>query len=159
MVGKKKKSRSRLLELLETVRMKIQPSGGIESFEIVAFHTSGMHHATDYELVMKDGKAEVSQYAVGYRDGEKERRLEKRAVCEEADVVKLLNECRLLSWNGFSGPHPKGVRDGKMFTLRAVVNGGKEIRASGSQNFPRHYMNFTNGLYQILNGETILQDR
>ena len=154
----KKKSGFGLFKLLERVRKTIQPSGVIESFEIVALHTSGMRHVTDYEIVTKEGKAEVSPYAVGYRDGEEERHLEKRAVCEEAAALKLLNECRLLSWDGFRGPHPKGVEDGTMFTFKATVNGGKEIRAAGSQNFPRHYRDFTNGLYKILNGETAAQN-
>ena len=38
-----------------------------------------------------------------------------------------------------------------MFSLNAVVNGGKIIRAEGSQNFPKHYRNFTDGLYEMLN--------
>ncbi len=122
----------------------------IKSFEIVALNTSGMRYITDYEIVMRDGNAEVSRYAVGFRGGEKVRQLEKRAVCEPEKVIELLNKCRLISWDGFNGKHPIGVKDGTMFTLKATVNEGKKIYASGSQNFPPHYHDLTDGLYEIL---------
>ncbi|MBO4330902.1 MAG: hypothetical protein J5827_02380 [Oscillospiraceae bacterium] len=120
--------------------------GKIRSFETVTLRTSGMLHVTEYEIVMKDGRAELSQYAVG-RDV---RKLQRRAVCGEDEVLKLLNRCSLLSWDGFYGPHPKRVMDGTAFTLDAAVNKGKKIHASGSQNFPRHYRKLTDGLYGFL---------
>ena len=131
--------------------------GKIVSFEIVTLHTSGMRHVTDYELLMKDGKAEVSVYGIRYSDGEKQRVLQKRAVCGEEEILRLLNRCKFLSWDGFYGPHPKGVLDGTMFRLEATVNGGRKIRADGSQNFPRHYRDFTDGLYEILERKETLE--
>ena len=121
----------------------------IVSFEIITLHTSGMRYTGEAEIVMKDGKAEVSQYAIRYTQGENIRVLEKRAVCDEQKMLKLLNDCKLLSWDGFNGPHPKGVLDGTMFTLNAVVNGNQKIHASGSENFPKHYRDFKDGLYNI----------
>ena len=127
--------------------------GKIKSFEIVTLHTSGMRHVTDYEIVMNGDEAEVSQYAVGYRDGEKVRQLEKRAVCSAEYALKLMNKCRLLSWDGFHGKRPKGVKDGTNFIFKATVNEGKEIYATGSQRFPRHYGDFRDGLSEILNNK------
>ena len=127
--------------------------GKIKSFEIVTLHTSGMRHVTDYEIVMNGDEAEISQYAVGYRDGEEVRRLKKRAFCSAERALKLLNRCRLLSWDGFHGKRPKGVMDGTNFIFRATVNGGKELYATGSQRFPPRYRDFTDGLYRVLNGE------
>lgn len=124
----------------------------IESFEIVTLRISGMRHVTEYEIVMKDGKAEVSRYEIRFTQGKNvERVLEKSVVCGEEKALKLLNDCKLLSWNGFHGEHPRGVKDGTTFTLKATVNGDKQIYANGSQNFPRHYRDFTDGLYDILN--------
>ena len=120
----------------------------IETFETVTLHTSGMRHVTDDEIVYKDGKAEVSKYGIGYENGEHIRILQKRAVCDAGVALKLLNDCQVASWDGFYGPHPKHIRDGTMFNFKAVVN-GKEISARGSQNFPRHYRDFTDGLYEI----------
>lgn len=122
----------------------------IRTFEIVTLRTSGMQPTVEYEITNDGGRAEVSQYAVEYRDGETTRRPERRVVCDMATVIGLLNKCRLLSWDGFCGEHPRYVKDGTMFTLSATVNGGKEIHATGSQNFPRHYHDFADGLREIL---------
>ena len=95
----------------------------IESFENVTLHTSNMRHASEYEIIMKDGKAEVSQYGIRHTQEEDGRILEKRAVCDEGTALKLLNDCKLLCWDGFHGKHPRGVKDGTMFRLKATVNG------------------------------------
>ena len=121
----------------------------IVSFEIVTLHTSGMRYTGETEIVMKDGKAEVSQYGIRFTQSEDRRVLEKRAECDAQKVLKLLNDCKLLAWDGFNGSHPKGVLDGTMFRLNAVVNGNQKIYASGSENFPKHYRDFTDGLYNI----------
>ena len=126
-----------------------EPSG-IESFESVLLRTSGMRGSTEYEAVKQGGKAVVSRYAIRYVDGKDQRVLEDRGTCSEARMLELLNACRLQSWNGFNGKHPKGVLDGMMFRLEAVVNDGEKIVAQGSENFPKHYREFTDGLYSIL---------
>ena len=122
----------------------------ITAFEIVTLHLSGMRVSCDYEMVMKDGKAEVSYYEIKYGSGEPQRELIERAVCDEARALGLLRECRVIAWDGFDGPHPKGVLDGTMFRLDATVNGGRQISAQGSQNFPRHFREFEDGLRDIL---------
>ena len=124
----------------------------IRSFETVTLHTSGMRYVTDYELVMNGNEAEVSQYAVGFRDGEEVRQLLKRAVCSAERALELMNQCRLLSWDGFHGQRPKGIKDGKNFIFSATVNGGETIYATGSQRFPPCYRDFTDGLYEMLRG-------
>ena len=126
------------------------PHGNITSFEIVKLHTIGMRYINDYEIVMKESEAEVSKYGNRYSGPEDIRIPEIQVTCSEKEVLKLLNDCKLLSWDGFYGKHPKGVRDGTMFRLEAVVNGSRKIHASGSQNFPRHYRDFTDGLYRLL---------
>ncbi|MBQ9886901.1 MAG: hypothetical protein IJM37_08615 [Lachnospiraceae bacterium] len=127
--------------------------GSIVSFEIITLNTSGMRFIAEYEIVMKSGAVEVSQYGIRYSEGEKTRVLEKRAECSKERMLQLLNDCDVISWDGFYGKHPKHVLDGIMFSLEAVVNDGRRIKASGSENFPKHYRDFTNGIYEILNGE------
>ena len=136
------------------VRMRniINLFGEIKSFEIVTLHTSGMRHVIDYEIVKSGENAEISLYAVGYCDGEEVRQLQKRAVCSAKRALKLMNKCRLLSWDGFHGQRPKGIKDGKNFIFKATVNEGKEIYATGSQRFPPCYRDFTDGLYEMLRG-------
>ena len=124
----------------------------IKSFEIVTLRTSGMRYVCEYEIVMKDCKAEVSLYDLRFsQDHDDSRVLRKRAECDTKKVLTLLNDCDLLSWNGFHGKHPKGVLDGTMFTLNASVNDGTRIYADGSQNFPKKFRLFTDALYEILN--------
>ncbi len=125
----------------------------INSFSIVTLRETGMRGSTEYEIVMKDDEAEVSFYWIKYTQGEDSRELDKRAVCDKDIFLKLLNDCNILSWNGFSGKHPKGVLDGIMFKFDAVVNQEEKIYASGSANFPKHYRDFTSGLYAILNNK------
>ena len=121
----------------------------IQSFEIVTLKESGMRFVMEYEIVMKNGQAEISRYGIRFQQQE-QRTLELQCLCSAEDVLKLLNDCCLLSWDGFVGPHPDGVLDGIMFRLHAAVNQGKQICASGSENFPKHYWDFTNGLYELL---------
>lgn len=121
----------------------------INSFEIVTLHTSGMRYIADHEIVNNGDNAIVSQYAIEHRDGEKVRHLQKRAKCSMKFMLELMNKCRLLSWDGFYGKHPKGIKDGIMFSFDATIN-DKKIHADGSQNFPSHYRDFTDGIYKIL---------
>ncbi|MBP5311861.1 MAG: hypothetical protein J6112_03395 [Clostridia bacterium] len=126
------------------------PSKRIKDFEIVTLHTTGMRYSTDNEIVVDGYRSEVFFYDVAYRHGEKVRRLRTHAACSKEEALALFNKCRLLSWNGFYGKRPKGVLDGTNFILEAVVNGGKVIRAHGSQHFPHHYRELIDGLYEIL---------
>ena len=123
----------------------------IVSFESVSLRISGMRAASEYVIVMKDGNAELSEYDGFDHDEEDAKAPRRRAVCGADRILKLMNGCRLLSWDGFYGKHPKGLRDGTAFILKAAVNGGKTIFAHGSQNFPAHYREFTDGIRDILN--------
>ncbi|MBQ7172041.1 MAG: hypothetical protein IJR89_07180 [Clostridia bacterium] len=129
---------------------KKAPARRIVSFETVTLRTSGMRGVSEYEIVGKDGAAEITQYGIRFYECEERRVPKRRAVCSEETALKLLNDSGILSWDGFDGPHPRGVRDGTMFRFTASVNGGQTVSARGSQNFPRHYRDFTDGLYALL---------
>ena len=126
------------------------PSDKITSFEIVTLRLSGMRFTTEYEIVMKSKKAEVTEYEIRYEKNGDKRVPESKTVCSPDRVLKLLNDCELLTWDGFVGNHPKDVRDGIMFSLKATVNGSRKIYAHGSENFPEHFREFWNGLDAIL---------
>lgn len=122
----------------------------VTSFEIITLTESGMRGSWEKEILYKDGCAELSVYFIRYTDGKDERVLEKRVSVPVDAVLKLLNECGIPSWDGFHGKHPYGVLDGIMFRFTAKVNDGLEIHADGSQNFPKQYRDFTDGLYEFL---------
>ncbi len=109
-----------------------------------------MRFTTEYEIVMKDKEAEVVEYAIRYEKKEDRRLPQRQAVCSADSILKLLNDCELVSWDGFHGKHPKNVKDGIMFSLRATVNGDRKIRAEGSENFPNHFRELRDGLRAIL---------
>ena len=134
--------------------IKANDSTPVDSFESLTFKTSGMRSSEEYEILLKDDKAEVSFYIYRIVDGDYKRVLEKQVLCEKNKVLKLLNDCKILAWDGFKGDHPKGVSDGIMFTLRAVVNDQK-IYADGSENFPKYYREFNNGLRELLEAEDL----
>ena len=109
-----------------------------------------MRGATEREIVMRGSEAEVTEYTIRYDKGQDVRVPQAQAVCSAQQMVQLLNDCHMLAWDGFHGAHPKHVLDGTMFRLNATVNGGRTIHADGSQNFPKHYRDFTDGLYALL---------
>lgn len=121
----------------------------IKSFTTVYLRITAMRFTSEYEILMKDGNADISEYDIRYA-GEDQRILLRHAVCSEEIALDLFNKCDILSWNGFKGPHPKGVLDGIMFEFNAVFNEETKISASGSENFPKHYHDFVNGLRDIL---------
>lgn len=127
--------------------------GKIESFDLITLHTSGMRSSSYYEIVNKDGKALITQYHIRYKDGEKERVTDKETVCSADELIKLLNNCGVMSWDGFHGKHPRRIKDGTMFDFKATVNGKVEIHADGSQNFPKHYRDFTDALRELVSRE------
>lgn len=122
----------------------------IETFSSVLLRLSGMRGSQEYEILPKGDRAEVSYYMIRYRDGDDKRDLAERATCGADEFLQLLNSCGILSWDGFRGAHPKDVLDGTMFRFEAVVNGGRTVRAGGSENFPPSFRDFTGGLYRIL---------
>ena len=123
----------------------------IEAFERITLRENGMRGSTEYEITSDGDTAEVVQYGIRFRYPKDERIAERQATVSVEDVLALLNSCRLLSWDGFHGAHPRGVLDGIMFSFQAIVNGGTVIKAEGSQNFPKHYRDFRDGIYEMLN--------
>ena len=124
----------------------------ITSLESVLLRESGMRITTEYEIVPKDGQAEVSLYFIRYESGtgKDERELQKRVALTMEEVLTRLNDCRIMKWNGFNGPNPPGLLDGTMFRFEAVLNSGEKIRASGSNNFPKHYRELKDWFYTVL---------
>ena len=130
------------------------PAETVGSFEIVTLRLSGMRFTSEYEVVMNGENAEVVKYEIRYRKEEgRVREPVSKAVCDAGRVLTLLNKCELISWDGFHGAHPKDVRDGIMFSLKATVNGGRNITADGSENFPDHFRELWKGLDAILRGQ------
>lgn len=123
----------------------------ITSFSEIKLRLSGMRVTEQYEILLSGDKAEVSLYFLSYENREEKYNLQKRATVSESEMLDILNQCGVLKWNGFSGKNPPHVLDGVMFRFTAVVNDGRKIIANGSNNFPKHYREFTAALRNMLN--------
>lgn len=125
------------------------------SFEKVFWRISGMRSMREYEILKKDEYAEVSEYEMHYiRGGGDDRLLLRRVLCPEKEMLEILNMCGIIKWDGFHGKHPRGVKDGEMFSLAAVLNDEKSIKADGSENFPKGFREFRTAINNLLSKDT-----
>lgn len=120
----------------------------ITSYDEINYRIFGMRMQREYEIISKGSVAEVSEYSVSF--GNDRRTLERRVLCDNEMMIEILNVCGLMRWDGFSGNQPRGVLDGEMFTLSAIVNDRRIIRAQGSQNFPKNFPEFRREIDRIL---------
>ena len=122
----------------------------VSDIENLTLHLSGMRISEEYEIQATDDQATISYYTFSYANGTEEKVLKKRTACETQTVIDALNKVDFVKWNGFEGAHPKGVTDGTMFRLTATINGGQKLTAAGSQNFPKHFYELEQWLYEML---------
>ncbi len=121
----------------------------VESFETFNLRISAMRHAHLFEAVCEGPEVYITVYNP-YASKDDERYLVCKTKRDTGSFIDLLNECELMRWDGFQGKHPLGVKDGTMFSMDAVVNGGRRISADGSENFPKGYKMLEKALYDIL---------
>lgn len=112
---------------------------------------SGMRGTEEYEILSNGSECEICNYHLYYCREEDKRELIKSVKCPDEKVFNLLSECNVIAWDGFDGPNPRGVLDGYMFRFEAEIN-GKKIRAEGSNNYPKHYHAFLDGIRAMLYG-------
>lgn len=121
------------------------------SYESIFWRISGMRSIREYEILKRAEGAEISVYEMRFGSGrDMERHLMKRMLYPDEKLLELLNMCEVCRWDGFHGKHPKGVRDGIMFSFRAEINGGESIRAEGSENFPKHFREYRREIDRLL---------
>ena len=125
----------------------------IISFERLTLRLSGMRMTEEYEINAENDRARLCRYTILYCDGEDQRRLEESVITDAAVVIGILNDCNIIRWDGFVGKNPPFVLDGTTFTFEAQVNGDRIIRASGSNNFPKHFGELRDFLYEQLSGK------
>ena len=123
----------------------------ISSFERLTLKIMTMRGSYEYEVTACGESARAVHYVYRYIDGKEVKTPEREALVSAEAVTALFNSCGLERFDGCRGKHPKGVKDGVMFTLEATVNDNKTIRAEGSESFPRGYQELVSGLEGILN--------
>ena len=122
----------------------------ITNYERIVLSETAMRGKSEYEVVNKGDKAEITFYQYRYLQKEEIKTPEKSADCGNEEVLGILNECMISKWDAFHGKHPKNVCDGIMFSFDAIVNEGLKIHADGSENFPKNYRIFREWLYESI---------
>lgn len=122
----------------------------IKSLEKLTLSLSGMCAAHEYVIVTHGEKSTVARYAHKFKNGDLERDPEGSVVLDTTEIIKALNKFGVNRWDGFYGKRRRGIMDGTDFSLFAAVNGGKEITARGSQNFPRGFHGLCSWFYEIM---------
>ena len=130
----------------------------IDSLESMTLRITGMRSTEEYEALPTEAGVELSYYTYYCSNADYQRALQGRAIVSTDEFIALLNECNVPRWDGFRGKHPKGVLDGRMFNFKAVVNGDEEIRADGSENFPKGYRELVNKLRDLIRENDICED-
>lgn len=122
----------------------------ITAFSEIRLRLSGMRVTEVYEILCRGEEAELSLYWMSYEDHKENPHLQQRVTVPAAEMIDLLNRCGILKWDGFSGKNPPGLLDGTQFTFTATVNGDRRLHASGSNNYPKRYRDFTDALDGML---------
>ena len=121
----------------------------VAAFEKLTFSISAMRYHHEY-VIARDGENATVEFYNGYFRRDEEGEPEKTLSRSAAEIVKLLKDCGVDRWDGFSGKNPRGMLDGIMFNFRAELAGGDSIYASGSNNFPRGYRDFRDALEAMI---------
>ncbi|MBR4450941.1 MAG: hypothetical protein IKS39_03815, partial [Clostridia bacterium] len=79
----------------------------ITEFESILLTESTMRGSSEFEIINKGETSEIALYGIYYNSGERERRPKEKMSCDTSAVIEILNECGVLSWEGFHGKHPK----------------------------------------------------
>lgn len=121
----------------------------VSAFEKLTFSLSAMRYHHEY-VITRDGDNATLEFYNGYFRHDEERESEKTVSLSAAEIVKLLKDCGVDRWDGFSGKNPRGMLDGIMFNFTADLGEEGRIYASGSNNFPRGYSDFRDALEAII---------
>ena len=124
--------------------------GAVTELTSLTLRLSGMRVTEEYELLCNGNETQLNYYQMSYSGGAEQKRLMRSAAADTETVLQKLNEYGVSGWNGFHGAHPKGVKDGTMFRLEAVVNGEQRITADGSENFPKRFSDLRRWLEETL---------
>ena len=122
----------------------------ITSVQDFTLKISNMRTTYLYKIRHNDNAQKLERYQEFFVNGEVRFDLEKSSYCTNDEIIELMNNCKVMKWDGFHGKHPKNVSDGTMFSFTATVNDGQIIRADGSQNFPKGYCEFVRALDEML---------
>ena len=120
----------------------------VTDFDEIFLTTSpGRGKTTRYIIVCDDDETEISIKVTTSAKGDNGSTIS--GVCDTEDMIELLNDCEVLSWDGFDEVDKKS--SGIEFDFEAVIN-GKEIEAEGRGKYPKNFEDFVEGVEELLVG-------
>ena len=116
----------------------------VTDFETISFTTSlGRGKTTRYIITNEGEETKISiSVTTSAKNGSGDRSEE--GYCSTEDMIELLNECNVLSWNGYD---KKGDKD-MDFRFEGNIN-GEEIEAKGKMAYPKNFEDFVDGVEDL----------
>ena len=116
----------------------------VTDFEEIYITTSpGRGKTTRYIITNEGEETKISiSVTTSAKDGGGNRSEE--GYCSTEDMIKLLNECDVLSWNGYDKKGDKNMD----FRFEGNIN-GKEIEAKGKMAYPKTFEDFVEGVEDL----------
>ena len=121
----------------ENLRVSLTPVRAISFFYV---YRSGEIHYDSYQITLD---------AEGYRLSVSEGPERPIGADRVSALMKVIDDCDLASWDGFSGSQPF-VLDGESFWLDFTLTDGTRVHASGDNVFPEHYFEAMGEIWKIL---------
>ena len=122
----------------------IGKSKKVTDFEEIYFTTSpGRGKSTRYIIINEGEETKITiSVSTSARDGSGDR--SEKGYCSTEDMIELLNDCDVLSWNGYD---KKGDKD-MDFSFEGTIN-GEEIEAKGKMAYPKNFEDFVDGVEDL----------
>ena len=117
----------------------------VTDFDTITFTTSpGRGKSTRYIITKRSKNTKISINVTtsargGGEDGDEE------GYCSTEEMIKLLNDCEVLSWDGFDEEDEDGTL---IFKFEGTIN-GKEIEAEGRGAYPKYFEDFVDGVEDL----------
>lgn len=122
----------------------IGKSKKVTDFEEIHFSTSpGRGKSTRYTIINEGDETEITISVSSSAKGKKSNK--EKGSCSTEEMIELLNDCDILSWDGFDEEDEDGTLE---FEFEGTIN-GKEIEAEGRGAYPKNFEDFIDGVEDL----------
>ena len=117
----------------------------VTDFEEIYFTTSpGRGKTTRYIITNEGEETKISiSVTTSAKNGSGDR--SEKGYCSTEEMIKLLNDCEVLSWDGFDEEDEDGTL---IFKFEGTIN-GKEIEAEGRGAYPKYFEDFVDDVEDL----------
>lgn len=116
----------------------------VTDFDEIYFTTSPGRGKTTRYIITNEGEETKISISVTTSAKDEGGNRSEEGYCSTEDMIELLNECNVLSWNGYD---KKGDKD-MDFRFEGNIN-GEEIEAKGKMAYPKNFEDFVDGVEDL----------